>query len=446
MISFEKGLLLTTATILMLAVSVGSVHPQGSARLVEVGSGLPQVTATDRALAQAVDLRRSGRRAEERALLLDHLDRAPRGNRETDAVVLRLADYFPRNRALQSEVLNRVDREQLKRLMQQCQAENQFALEALFAEEYLQRYPTRQEARNIRHALAMAYMMSDVDEKQAVGQWQELVSRYPNSEQARVAEVYLEAIRGPESIPAFEAAYKIGEMQSRRARNPYRSIFSNDRVIGSADRPFLAEYLSSPGIPDSQKVEILNKLMFSYHQLGQHNDSRDVALKVLELSGYRGPYAENAAMTVCLSHWMSADYPRAIDNFEWFLRVFPSSREAPRANYYKARVHLEVGQYKTAFIEFEVLQKMYPGTEHARQAHRYAGALRLHYGDWLEQQSVDQDLARLLEGRLINNNDPSEWWTVADGSAIEALFNAEVADAGEVEADLLRLSQLFPGE
>lgn len=129
--------------------------------------------------------------------------------------------------------------------------------------------------------------------------------------------------------------------------------------------------------------------------------------------------------------------------------VFPSSSEAPRANYYKARVHLELGQYERAYIEFEVLKAMYPGTEHAGQAHSYAGALRLHHGEHFDMDSAEEELARLQQTRLANDLDPSEQWQVADGSAIDALFTLQVAEASpeaDEQEETQRLSQLFPGE
>ncbi len=435
--TFRKTLL--GLILLALVASPAAIRPQGQTPLVSAGTAPPAVTSSDQAVAQAVELRRQNRHDEERELLLDHLESSPRGAEATDTVVWRLTDFFPANREIRQQTFDQMDAAQFRRIIERSHTADRFDLEAVLAEEFLDRYPTGPEAREVKHSLAVAYMMVGSGAERSLEIWNNLAQFEAGTTEGELAQVYIEAIEGPQSIPAFEVAYDILVMQARRANNHYRSLFSNRRVMDAAERDFFANYLSHPAVPRQDKVELLTKLMFAYHEAGHKQEAIDSALKVLELADYEGPFAENAALTICQNYWTNNDYQDALQNFEWFLGTYPGSPMAPRANYYKSMAHFEMGNYARAYVEFAVLQEMYPGSKYAGLAARYTGSLQQHQAERILALG-DDPAAPVQQARLANDNDPREFWRLADTNPMNRFFQASVDPTEESEKRLAWLA------
>ena len=61
----------------------------------------------------------------------------------------------------------------------------------------------------------------------ALGLWDEVANSYPDSKYAIISSIYAEAVRGPQSIPALEAAHELGKLRQNVMGNFAYALFLN---------------------------------------------------------------------------------------------------------------------------------------------------------------------------------------------------------------------------
>ena len=262
--------------------------------------------------------------------------------------------------------------------------------------------------------------------------WEEYLRSERGGQFGDLAKVYLEAVQGPESLRSLDAAHEIATTLRQRTQNNLRAVFANERIMTAAEKPFFSNYLSHPKVSNQDKAELLYRLMLAQFDSGHRRLAQESALKVLELVGYEGPLAENAAMTVGICSWISADYDNAIRDFDWFLRTYTESPLAPRASFYLSRVYLELGLYVESYIELRVLQEMYPRSHHADAARGTLASLSTHHEKMiLAMDATAVDGVRVA--RLQQDPDPAERWQVTETNSANRFFTAEVDPQSKVE-------------
>jgi len=355
----------STSTLLVLPLLLLGALP---CLAVDTGSEFPPVTRGERVLAAAQQaLKSGGWRAKGQTLLSAWENVAP-DDEEMDVVAMELLGYARYYTAYNTGLLEPCTADQLARLSRKCREEKEFWGLKLFAEEYLRLAPHGQDAPEMTNLAALAHALLDIDTEPALALWDEVVSRWPDSTEAIEARVYAEAIRGPQSIAALEAAYRIGYMQSRDLGNPYNALHSDMRVLKAADQDFFKEYLASPDVLPSEKAELLYLVLFHAHQAAKYKKVPELAAQIFDLVGYEPLVAEKAAFSTGLSYLLRLMYDEAAEYLEAFLQAYPESRDAPRASLHCAQAYDRSRRKQKAFIQYVLTEELYPGTEEAKEA------------------------------------------------------------------------------
>ncbi len=339
----------------------------------DVGSPFPP-GATE--LVAATDASQSP--AERANALLEKLNALPAGSRASDLLSLKVAAAARQVPDVTARLLARCDNDQLERLAKQADEDSDFRAVLLFGGEFRSRVnsPGMHHAA-VTAAVARAHMVLDNDSNGALNTWITLAGTPSALPESKAARIYIEAVLGPKSVAAIEAADELGRLQAKHGDNPLRAKFSSFRVLEAAEKPFFQEYLASPAITAKDKSELLYTVLFNAQSAGQYEKVRSTAGAIFSLVGYDTRPAERAAFAVGMSHAMQRNYVESARQFEAYLRYYPNSESAPEASLWLGRSYQLDGQVEDAAVQFAVTARLYPGTDSAAMATRIREALLL---------------------------------------------------------------------
>lgn len=413
---FVAGVAATWIVASMAAYAVPPSHT--------VGSAFTPPTRGEAALAAGKAARAEHDSSAERASLLAAFVNAVQGDEEMDAVAMRLADLVRDREAPKTQLLEHCDRGQLVRLVDRAKTENRFRAQILFGEAFLDRFPTDEKRADVKNDVAFAHMIMDGDETAALALWDDVRKSAQKSPAGIRAAVYAEAVRGPQSVAALEAAFVMGRRQREVVENPVSCIFSNWRVIEAGKRDFFQEYLSHPGVSSKDRAEVLYKVVYAHYQTASYEKVQEMAPGIYDLIGYHNELAEKTVVMVGLSYWLQLRYDEGIQVFEEFLRVYPNSKRAPQVGLYLGRCYHGRFDYAGAIVQYGVTAEMYPDTAAGKECKNLYGMLLGHDDDgtWLAEAKRRKPS---VLSRLNTPLDPATVWAAHPPKTAERLASAE---------------------
>lgn len=349
---------------ILAACCVGGVHAASDGQ----GSGVPTPGPSDVAIAKAKQAFDSGGSESQADSLLSSLRGAPRGDRQWDAAAYEFVRMAASRSGMTEKFFEVCAPDQVLRVMTRLRLNHDFVSQRAVSEEFLKRYPDAPEAGEMMHIAAKSSLIAHGNTEYALALWDRLAKSKPGTPQARAALLYREAVLGPESIAAFEAATEIAWSQSEIMHDYPASFFSHARVVACAEKEFFQEYMASPHVSANDKAEILYKLLYNKYKHGNYEQVPELASRVFGLVGYRGQVSEKAALAVAMSCLMRKQFEDAAARFTEFLRVYPNSADAPSASLHCAYAYDWSGKKAEALLQYGLTAKLYPNSESASEA------------------------------------------------------------------------------
>lgn len=347
--------------LLMILIPAGAFWAPGQApEPVSVGSGFPHITRSDRALARISEAERTGHFQAAREEALAVLREAQRGDAEMDSALIASCRFIHESAEVREALLDACDADQLARIVIQLERKD-FRSQRILADEFVKRYPAHPGAADIGFYAARAHMVVDAYDKVAITRWEELAAEHKGTPAARRAEVFLEAMRGPQSIAALEAAHEIASLQ-KDVEGYLRATLSNMRVVEAAKRPFFEEFMESPSITRNEKAEIFYIILVNSHQAGLFSDVEPLARRILALNPENRRLRDRASFAIPMSWFMQSENERAAEGFEQYIKEWPLGEDTDRAILYRAQALYTLGKIADAYIELQVLLELYPNS------------------------------------------------------------------------------------
>lgn len=376
-----------------------------------IGSGFAKPTRGDVALAQGRSVCRAGGIEAEGRCLLEAFRAAEAGDEEMDEVAMRLAEFAPSRPELRNDLVAKCSRDQMLRLQSVCKTRRDFGRQVFWGEAFLERFPRDEKRPAMQFDVARSRMMIELTDKNALGLWDSLAREDSEKLEGKMAALYCEAIRGPQSIAALEVAHEIAYHQSRSANNPLAAQFSDWRVIEASQRDFFRDYLEQPDIPNRDKAELLYMVLFAYHQAAQYKHVPEVAQQIFGLIGYDSELAMKAAYGIPLGLWLRKQNKEAVEQYELFLRAYPNAPDVAEASLGLARSRHELGDMAGALLQYGLTAEMYPGTSAGKEAQSVYESL---LGHDVEERWIAEANRRRPDvvARLSKPISPAEAWPI----------------------------------
>ena len=382
----------------------------------EVGSPFPAAmeAATDPVRPGESDAARVER-------LLAGLERAPVGDPMQDGNCLEVGEKTQPASAQAERLAARCDAEALRRLVRTGAAKHQYRAVRLLGDEYLKRQDGGPESNGaetaeMANAAATAHMVLDPTPDRAVRLWAQAAQTGRETPDGLAGRVHLEAVTGPQSVAAMEAAGAMAKLQAGYGASRFRAELAARRVIESAQRPFFAAYLASPAVEARDKAEMLYQVVYHAGTAGETALVRSAAGQVFGLVGYDDVYAERSALAVAGSHQLDGNHADAAAHFEAFVQAFPNSEKAPDASYLCARNLQLGGRTEDALVQYEVTIRLFPASPAAaRAAHARDNLVRTDP----EARSLALDSAR-MDAALAAMSQPPDFAAVWPPSPLPA--------------------------
>lgn len=321
--------------------------------------------------------------------LVSRLGEAPKGSPAADELLLTLAargsgDTRPVEAALAS-----CDSDQVLRVARKADASRDLRAVRALGDEVLRRTHDSSEVADVVVATAKAHMVLDTDSNRALMLWAGLGSTPGDSVEKKAAAIYREAVLGPKSIAALEAAHELGRLQQEvGGSGGIRWQFSAHRVLEAAEKPFFQDYVTDPNISNQNKAEILHVVLWNARGADQPERVRALAARIFGLVGPDDRSYEQAAYAYATSFLAERNYGEAVMRLEEFVRMYPNAVTAPDACLWIGKACQTLGNIEDALVYYAVTNKAYPSSEAAAVARRLTAVL-------MATDPIAKDLAKV---------------------------------------------------
>ena len=361
---------------------------------INVESDFPEITRGDRALATAKEAGRTGGVDAEGQSLLQSWSNIRAEDEEMDQVAFRLIGFAKNSKSYKENFLKECSSDQIVRLCRKCVEKEDYKGQKMLADEYLNREIDGPEKLEIMNIAAKTHVLLCVDNDRALELWDEVIKENPETLEGVRASIYAEAMRGPESIAALEAAHEIGYSICKEIGNPFKGIFMNREITDAAEKDFFKAYITNEEILPQDRAELIYKVLYHAHQGGQHDKVPDLAGQIFTLVGYEGNIAEKAAYMLAFNHIMKHEYEEAVEEFFNFIQTFPDSLLVRKAYLYIAHSFRWNGQKDIALLHYKLTMDQFPNTKQGKEAAASYNGLLDFVGseEWVKTSEIDSPI------------------------------------------------------
>ncbi|MCD6385071.1 tetratricopeptide repeat protein [Candidatus Sumerlaeota bacterium] len=240
----------------------------------------------------------------------------------------------------------------------------------------LKKYPQKKYSAWAQTELGVCYMLKG-DVEQARSEFEKVLQMTTKKRYVDKANLYLEAIADPESISAIKVRYDIATRKIRDLADYDTSFWDFARVVHLAESSRFTEYLNDPGVPRSEKAELLYKLSLSYFNLEERQKAKEVTERILKEYPDQGEITALALYNKAFQLHREYKYADAIAIFQKILVDYPDFRYTPQTLQRLARCYEESGEHLTAARIHNFVIQAYPETVWAEKSRRTIKAILL---------------------------------------------------------------------
>ncbi len=179
---------------------------------------------------------------------------------------------------------------------------------------------------------------------------------------------YLEAIRNPDSMAAWEASFDLAfrscEYMSQLdlGNNHYRNI------LRLAKTGIIEDRVKDTGVPEETRAHNLYQLAIAHYYVADFVSSGKIARRIIEEFPHSGEPAAHAEYLLAFLDAYSGRYEQAVERYLGILERYPSLSFDKSIMREIAQCQIRMGKYEEALVTLDGLAYLYPWRKEAGEA------------------------------------------------------------------------------
>jgi hypothetical protein len=357
-----------------------------SAQDVKFGSAFDTINDGDKAIARLNSAKNAGKAKAAKAEIVSTLKSMETGDKAMDSYFLKIASHVIHLKRIRTEAITKMDSDQMLRLIEKSEGKN-YKLQGIIAKEFLKKYPQHEKNADVKFYSGRSHVLCDLTPKKSLSLWKDVKEKNSESSAARISDVYIEAVEGPKSIAALEAASEIAALQTKYVSNFMPAALFNSRVVDASKKDFFKNYIASEDIPVDDRAELLYKVMLNYHMINKNEDVERIAKEILSMNPEAEIIRDKAQFAISMSWFMRSDHEMFIHEAENYLCDWPSGKEAPRSFLYLGKTYQMICNIPTSLAYFKLCVELFPRTKAAELAQNEINVILAHDKNGIEEEA-----------------------------------------------------------
>jgi len=262
------------------------------------------------------------------------------------------------------------------------------------------------------------YNMEDYNN--AIITFQQLITDYPESEYADVAQYYIawshyNLALYEQAILEFEKIIDNYPNSEFVDDAQYYIAYCNEKKLGYYVKALLQYYNFLDNYPGSEYADDAQLgIGDCCYAMRQYSSAIEGYQKVLD-NYPQSPLLALAQYSIAHSYRRMAKYDMAIDEFKKVIDNYPESEYAAPAQYYIGYSCYEFQDYNQAILEFQKAIDNYPNSTWPNDQERLVAPCAQYYIGWCHEKLEQWSMAIIAYQKVIDNYPDSTW---SDGSSI----------------------------